>query len=72
MLDLSHLINTRNGGDVQLFNALGPNDMQSWVRPRGKSHVTIIALNGGGGGGGGFSAAAATARGGGGGGGSGR
>lgn len=71
MLDLSHLINTRNGGDVQLFNALGPNDMQSWVRPRGKSHVTIIALNGGGGGGGGFSAAAATARGGGGGGGSG-
>ena len=71
MLDISHLANTRNGGDVQIFNALGASDFQTWVKPRGKSMVSIIAINPGGGGGGGFSAAAATARGGGGGGGGG-
>lgn len=69
MLDLSHFPNTSNGADIQIFNALGLNDWQTWVKPRGKSHLTIIAIGSGGGGGGGFSGAAATARGGGGGGG---
>ena len=71
MLDFSHLANTKNGGDLQVFNALGTNDFQTWVKPRGKSMVSIIAINSGGGGGGGFSAAAASTRGGGGGGGGG-
>ena len=71
MLDFVNFANARNGADYQVFNALGASDIQSWVKPRGKSHVSIITVNPGGGGGGGFSAAAATARGGGGGGGGG-
>ena len=71
MLDFSHLPNTLNGADIQTFNALGPSDFQTWLRPRGKSMVSILCLSSGAGGGGGFSAAASTARGGGGGGGGG-
>ncbi len=69
MFDTSHLPNAINGADVQVFRA--PGQWQTWVKPRGKSMVSIYALGSGGGGGGGFSSAAATARGGGGGGGSG-
>ncbi len=71
MLDFSHLPNTQNGADIQTFNALGPSDFQTWLRPRGKSMISILSLSSGAGGGGGFSAAASTARGGGGGGGGG-
>ena len=71
MLDFSHLANARNGSEVQTFNALGAGDWQTWLKPRGKSNVTIIGMGSGGGGGNGFAGAAATARGGGGGGGSG-
>jgi hypothetical protein len=71
MLDFSHIPNAANGAETFIFNALGANDWQTWVKPRGKSLVNIIAISPGGGGGNGFSAAAATARGGGGGGGSG-
>jgi hypothetical protein len=71
MLDFLHIPNVANGAEVQFINALGANDWQSIVKPRGKSHVEIICIGSGGGGAGGFSAAAATARGGSGGGGSG-
>ena len=71
MLDFSHLPNTLSGADIQTFNALGASDFQTWLRPRGKSMISILSLSSGAGGGGGFSAAASTARGGGGGGGAG-
>jgi hypothetical protein len=70
MLDFSHVPNVQNGADTQIFNALGINDWQTWMRPRGKTMANFILIGSGAGGGGGFSAAAATARGGGGGGGS--
>jgi hypothetical protein len=69
MLDFSHIPNAANGAETFVFNALGVNDWQTWVKPRGKSIISILAIGGGAGGGGGFSAAAAAARGGGGGGG---
>ena len=71
MLDFSHIPNGQNGAETFVFNALGANDWQTWMRPRGKSMANIIAISPGAGGGGGFSGLAASARGGGGGGGSG-
>ena len=68
MLDLSHIANAANGADIQIFNALGAIDWQTWMRPRGKSMFMALMLGGGAGGGGGFSGVAASARGGGGGG----
>ena len=70
MLDFSHIANTANGSEFQVFSALGANDWQTIITPRGKTQALFIAINGGAGGGGGFSAASG-ARGGGGGGGSG-
>jgi hypothetical protein len=69
MFDAMHLPNVMNGADVQIFRA--PGQWQTWVKPRGKSMVSILAIGSGAGGGGGFSGASGTARGGGGGGGSG-
>jgi hypothetical protein len=70
MSDMSHLPNIFNGAETFVFNALGVNDWQSIIVPRGKSHIEIICIGSGASGAGGFSAAAATARGGSGGGGS--
>ena len=50
MLDFSHLPNTANGAERQVFNALGVNDWQTWIKPRGKSMVMITSLGPGGGG----------------------
>jgi hypothetical protein len=69
MFDFSHLPNVGNGADVQVFRAA--QQWQTWMRPRGKTMLRMIAIGSGAGGGGGFSAAAASARGGGGGGGGG-
>ena len=71
MLDFSHIPNVANGAEALFLNALGANDWQSIIKPRGKSHMEAILIGSGAGGAGGFSAAAATARGGSGGGGSG-
>ncbi len=70
MLDFSHIPNLAHGAETVVFNALGANDWQTWVRPRGKSFASIIVIGGGAGGGGGFSGVSGSARGGGGGGGS--
>lgn len=73
MNDFGHLPGTTGNSDVQLFtipSTVNQIQWHTWVKPRGKSMMHIIAASGGGGGGGGFTRAAAAAGGGGGSGGS--
>lgn len=73
MLDVLHIPQAYGAADVQIFNQpTTANQVQwhTWIKPRGKSMFSILAVSGGAGGGGGFTAAAAAARGGGGSGGS--
>jgi len=71
MSDMSGLPNSFGGTDVQIFNALGTTDWQTWRKPIGKTFAYILMVGAGSGGGGGMTGASGTARGGGGGGGSG-
>jgi hypothetical protein len=74
MLDVFHIPQAFGpNADVQIFNVpstVSNLEWHTWLKPRGKSMVYMLAMGGGAGGGGGFTAAAGNARGGGGGGGS--
>lgn len=73
MLDTRHLPTDTGASEVQIFNqpATVTNvQWQTYMKPRGKTMLSILCIGGGGGGGGGFTGIAASARGGGGSGGS--
>lgn len=73
MLDLNHFPSSTGSDDVQIFNrpsTVTNTQWQTYLKPRGKTMLSILCIGGGGGGGGGFTRAAAAAGGGGGSGGS--
>lgn len=73
MLDLLHLPKDTGNSDVQYFTTPSTVTNLQWntyLKPRGKTMLSILCIGGGGGGGGGFTGVAASARGGGGSGGS--